>query len=509
MLCARHHPNPRRGLIEEQPVNKRKRLFAWGLENRLPEAWKITRSPVIFETEKMVIAKSNLEQFLPRDATLFKHLTQMRMLILTSNLNLVSLPPEIKYMRSLAKLDLSWCLGLKQLPGEIGELDSLEKLNLAGCCSLAGLPLSIGKLNKLMELNMQSCGIQYLPDEIGELTNLTYLCLNDCNQLQELPDALGKLSSLEKLDCDVLNISVIPKALGNLSSLKQLSFGACGGITEIPAEFVKLTNLVCLWFVNSQNLGVLPDELDKLAAAEGSLRVFNVYNTSIRRENLPPNLRALPEPFNGTIQDDEVDSTADNLDGPYWTHRRGMLVNTTSLYDPSNKEQRRSSFGIVRVVTLAKNEPFLSPRFVMAIRILYTMSNYKQTRHAIVRSGGVPVLLRCIDTGEDYDCAQCAAATLANMCVTPSTHKAIVDTPQGLDILTRALHRKDHVAACAFQSLLWIRQGDKIENDWTYHSETLEKCGHTDGHPGCACIWCQHYFNFFFKVPFLEVKNVF
>ncbi|KAG0575505.1 hypothetical protein KC19_5G008700 [Ceratodon purpureus] len=498
-------------IVEKESLKKRKRLFSWGMSNsRLLEEWHLSEEcedglmgdPVAFETETMVIARSGLEKFHPRDSILFKCLTRLRMLLLTSNLNLVSLPPEIGCLTSLEKLDLSWCLGLRELPREIGQLESLLKLNMAGCCSLTAIPCEIGKLKKLMELNMQSCGIVKLPEEIGELSSLTWLCLNDCNKLGVLPEAIGKLSSLVRLECDMLKISEIPKTFGNLSNLKYLSFGACHNMSKIPEEFVKLKNLVSLWCVNTRSLRVIPVALDQLAKEGGSLRVFNVYGTGVRWEHLPPNLRALPRPFDGTIRDPEADSTAENLDGPYWMHRRGMLVDTSSLYDPSNKDERRLSFGLVGVVTLAKMEPFLSQRFNMAIRIMYTMCNHAQTRHAILKYGGIPVLLRCVAEGDD-GCSDYAVATLSNICVTPSTHKAIVDA-QGLNVLTRALHRRDHVGSSAFNALGWIKAGDELEKDFTFTSEIYERCGHSFGHDGCACIWCQYE-----KQTFLSVKNIF
>jgi hypothetical protein len=497
-------------IVEEPPLKSRKRLFAWGVDNfRLLEKWNVSgkiedalKEEVIFETEMMVIARTGLEEFHPRDSILFKCLRRLRVLLLTSNLNLVSLPSAIGCMERLEKLDLSWCLGLKLLPPEIGQLGSLQKLNMAGCCLLSSIPREVGKLKKLMELNMQSCGVVELPEEIGELTSLTWLCLNDCSQLEALPESMGKLSSLVRLECDMLQIREIPKTLGDLSKLKYISFGACHCITAIPAEFVKLKNLISLWCVKTKSLEVVPDVLDKLVT-EGSLRVFNVYNTGVIWEHLPPKLHALPRPFDGTAQDAEADSTADNPDGPFWYRRRGMLVNARSLYDPSNKDERRLSFGLLGVVSLAKMEPFLSPRFNMAIRIMYTMANHLQTRHAIIKYGGLPVLLRCIAEGDPDDCGAYASATLVNICVTISTHKAIVDA-QGLEILTRALHRKGDVGRFAFEALKWISSGDRLEDDFTFTSKIYEICGHSSGHGGCACIWCQHS-----KETFLRIENVF
>lgn len=483
-------------LIEGKSVQHRERLFAWGIKRRLPDTWTSARSEcedlrsseseIIFDAEKMVIARSELNEFHQRDSILFKCLTRLRMLVLTSNFNLVSLPSEIGYMTALEKLDLSWCLALKSLPPEIGQMTGLEKLNMAGCCLLTRLPSEIGGLKKLLELNMQSCGVKELPPQLGDLTSLKYLCLNDCNTLDVLPPEMGKLSNLEKLECDMLKIDEIPEVLGNVTTLKHISFSACGGITKIPSQFAQLKSLVSMWFINSRNLSSVPDELDKLVT-EGSLQSFNVYNTKVVHENLPQALRELPLPFDGHPRDLEAESTAN----PYWSHKRGQLVDPTSCYDSGNKEERRVSFGLARMVALAKAEPFMSPRFQMAIRIMYTMANHDATRHTILKNGGIPVLLRCIDK-DLPSIGACAAATLTNICVTFSTHKAIVDA-RGLEILTRVLHRKNHVSSFAFQAILWIMEADKKEEDYAFTTEIYERCGHTFGHPGCACIYCQHH----------------
>ncbi|KAG0575506.1 hypothetical protein KC19_5G008800 [Ceratodon purpureus] len=482
-------------IIEELPLNKRRRLFAWGMSNsRLPEKWDILQNAsshdcedesreklVIFETEKMVITRSELKEFHPRDSILFKCLTRLRMLLLTSNLNLVSLPPEIGCLTSLEKLDLSWCLGLRELPREIGQLESLLKLNMAGCCSLTAIPCEIGKLKKLMELNMQSCGIVKLPEEIGELSSLTWLCLNDCNKLGVLPEAIGKLSSLVRLECDMLKIGEIPKTLGNLSNLKYMSFGACGNITKIPAEFAKLRQLISMSFAASHELKVVPDHLDRLGRkGTGNLTEFNVCNTRVKVEELPPNLLELQKCNKGNSRDSKVEAMVEDDMKLHGWHKRGVLVDTTSVFDPSNKAERRASFGLARIISMVKTEPFLSPRFDTAIRIMYTMANHDGTRHAIVRSGGLPVLLRCIAKGDPQRCGEYAAATLRNICMTYSTHKAVVDAG-GLEVLTRVLHRKNNIRFYAYQALVLITNGDVEEGDYAFTSEIYDRCGHYFG----------------------------
>jgi hypothetical protein len=481
--------------VEELPLQKRRRLFAWGMSNsRLPEKWNILQNArsedceddskeelAIFETEKMVITRSELKEFHPRDSILFKCLTRLRMLLLTSNLNLVSLPPEIGCLTSLEKLDLSWCLGLKVLPPEIGQVERLQKLNMAGCCSLSAIPCEVGKLKKLMELNMQSCGIDVLPDEIGELTSLTWLCLNDCRQLQALPEALGKLSSLVRLECDMLMISEIPKALGNLSNMEYLSFGACGHITKIPTEFVKLRKLKSMCFAASHDLKFVPDQLDKLARkGAGNLTEFNVCSTGVVIDELPPNLRELQKCCESNSRDSKVESMVEGDVKLHGWHKRGLLVDTTSVFDPSNKWERHASFGLARIISMVKTEPFLSSRFDTAIRIMYTMANHDGTRHAIVRSGGLPVLLRCIDKGDPGRCGEYAAATLRNICMTYSTHKAVYDA-RGLEVLTRVLYRKNDIRFYAYQALVLITNGDVQEGDYAFTSEIYDRCGHFFG----------------------------
>lgn len=496
-------------IVEEPNIEKRRRLFAWNIGNRLPEQWIshivrpdnfeghlcTSKHQIVLNVEKMVIARSELKQFHPKDVILFKCLARLHMLILTSNLNLISLPSAIRYMTCLEKLDISWCLSLKSLPQEIGELQSLQKVNMAGCCSLEEIPHGLGNLKKLLELNMQSCGVGKLPPEIGNLSSLTYLCLNDCNKLEVLPPEIGKLSNLERLECDMLRVPNIPEAFGCLTMLKHMSISACDGITEIPVQIGRLRNLESLWCKSSHNLHLVPNELDKLVGDEGMLTVFNISNTKVNREELPQGLRALQKQFDLNPRDNgEAAKCMAKLHPEYMlnsTHKRGDFADDrSSMYDPHNKQERRVSFGLARIVALAKMEPFMSPRFHMAIRIMRTMANHSGTRHAILQNGGIPILLRCIDKGCPMDCGENAAATLRNICVTFSTHKAIVDA-RGLEILTRVLHRKNAVSDLAYQALEIITDADCQEHDYTYTSEIYERCGHNFRARDCKCILCQ------------------
>lgn len=496
-------------IVEEPVIEKRRRLFASNIRNRLPEEWishvvrsndfegdtSASKHQIILNAEKMVIARSEVKQFHPEDLILFKCSAQLQMLILTSNLNLISLPSAIQYMTCLEKLDISWCLTLKSLPQEIGELQSLQKINMAGCCSLDEIPPGIGNLKKLLELNMQSCGVGKLPSEIGNLSSLTYLCLNDCSKLEVLPPEIGKLSNLEKLECDMLDVPNIPEAFGCLTMLKHMSISACNRITELPVQIGNLKNLESLWCKSSRELHLVPDELDKLVGDEGKLMVFNISSTNVNRDKLPPGLRELQKQFDINPRDNaEVTKSMARLHPEYMsgsTHRQGdVAADLSSMYDPHNKQERRVSFGLARIVTLAKMEPFMSPRFGMAIRIMRTMANHSGTRHAILQNGGIPVLLRCIDKGSPEACGENAAATLCNICVTFSTHKAIVDA-RGLEILTRVLHRKNTVSDLAYQALKIIEDADCQEYDYAYTSEINERCGHIFRASDCACILCQ------------------
>jgi hypothetical protein len=62
-------------IVEKESNQKRKRLFVWGMSScRLPEKWNLSEECeddsredlIIFVTEKLVIARTELKEFHPR-----------------------------------------------------------------------------------------------------------------------------------------------------------------------------------------------------------------------------------------------------------------------------------------------------------------------------------------------------------------------------------------------------------------------------------------------------------
>jgi hypothetical protein len=104
---------------------------------------------------------------------------------------LVELPPEIRLLHALGKLDLTDCSQLKVLTPEIGQLKELNTLILYGCSQLVVLPPEIGQLQALTRFTLGNCSrLQRLPAELGFLHALDTLDLNEaCEQLTLAPEA--------------------------------------------------------------------------------------------------------------------------------------------------------------------------------------------------------------------------------------------------------------------------------------------------------------------------------
>jgi hypothetical protein len=107
----------------------------------------------------------------------------------------------LSQFRALRILILSQNPGLSSLPEEIGDLSELKILNVEDCDTLVKLPDSICKLSKLETLNVGFCDeLCSLLEDIQKLTSLKKLVLCMCPKLKRLPDSMGDLTGLKVLD---------------------------------------------------------------------------------------------------------------------------------------------------------------------------------------------------------------------------------------------------------------------------------------------------------------------
>jgi len=107
----------------------------------------------------------------------------------------------LSQFRALRILILSQNPGLSSLPEEIGDLSELKILDVEDCDTLVKLPDSICKLSKLETLNVGFCDeLCSLLEDIQKLTSLKKLVLCMCPKLKRLPDSMGDLTGLKVLD---------------------------------------------------------------------------------------------------------------------------------------------------------------------------------------------------------------------------------------------------------------------------------------------------------------------
>ncbi|GLT50330.1 hypothetical protein SLA2020_238220, partial [Shorea laevis] len=112
--------------------------------------------------------------------------------------NITTIPEAFfDHMPGLKILDLSGNWKLVSLPSSVSKLEKLTTLLLENCGFLKGVP-SLSNLGGLKKLNLYGTSIEELPQGLCMLTNLKYLWLD--GKLSDIPDGLlRKLSKLQYL----------------------------------------------------------------------------------------------------------------------------------------------------------------------------------------------------------------------------------------------------------------------------------------------------------------------
>ncbi len=228
-----------------------------------------------------------------------QNLLQTITLLNLAALNLVILPPEIKYFRALQILNIS-SNRIVTLPPEIRQLTSLNVL-MASNNSLTSLPPEMGELRALIRLDLSKNCLKELPPQIGQLIQLMWLELED-NRLNKLPAEIGMLVALQHLYLNNNQLTTLPPEIGQLAALQEL-FLSHNRLIAIPSTIGNLHALHKFRLV-SNALTQLPDTIGQLAALQ-ELDLTHNHLTSLphtfaqlgvlqRLEVMSNQLRAVP-----------------------------------------------------------------------------------------------------------------------------------------------------------------------------------------------------------------------
>ena len=141
-----------------------------------------------------------------------------------------TLPPQLRNLSRLRRLDLGGNRLAGAIPAELGNLVALEELSLWNDDDL---------------LDPDDDGLTgAIPAALGNLVNLERLDLRENDLTDPIPAALGELTRLRELDLGRNELTgAIPAELGNLTRLRRLDLGRNRLAGPVPASLGRLTRL--------------------------------------------------------------------------------------------------------------------------------------------------------------------------------------------------------------------------------------------------------------------------
>ncbi|CAN6688287.1 unnamed protein product [Malus baccata var. baccata] len=215
--------------------------------------------------------------------------------------NLVSLPTDIRKLKSLKKLKLSSCSELKNFPeifepmkpsehlnlrctairellSSIEFLPALKSIQLSDCSRLSRISEGIRKLDRLNMVDLKDCSAFYKSLQISErIEHLNFLSLKG-TAVKKLHSSIENLIGLETLDLgECRKLSVVPGSIYSLTNLKTLSFRDCPALKELPSGSVRLQSLEVL-DLSCTSISEIPDGL----VGSTSLQKLDLSGSMIR-----------------------------------------------------------------------------------------------------------------------------------------------------------------------------------------------------------------------------------
>ncbi|GKV49905.1 hypothetical protein SLEP1_g56629 [Rubroshorea leprosula] len=198
--------------------------------------------------------------------------------------NLVSIPEEVKQLRSLVKLDICECPKLKFVPSLEG-LVSLKTVKVGDCDGLECLPSELLSCTALEELRIWNwCNLVSIPEELKQLQSLLVLDICECPKLKFVPslEGLVSLKTVVVEDCD--GLECLPSGLSSCTALEELRIWNCCNLVSIPEELKQLQSLLVLDIWECRKLRSFPEEI---LSSLASLKTLRLGHLSEELEEFP------------------------------------------------------------------------------------------------------------------------------------------------------------------------------------------------------------------------------
>ncbi|KAG0190477.1 cysteinyl-tRNA synthetase [Apophysomyces sp. BC1034] len=203
----------------------------------------------------------------------------LKELLLTNN-DYVTIPPSIRFIRSLESLNIS-SNRLRDLhPARLEELENLKILR-AFNNRLESLPQSFATLQHLTVLYISNNSFTKFPEVICQIASLAYLDIS-FNKITEFPDEIGNLVNLVRLIAIASRISgSLPLTFTKLVKLQEL---------DIRQNFITDLDVLC----QLPNLEIIHVDYNAISIVNcefANLKQFKMYKNHLTQFNLLPSRR--------------------------------------------------------------------------------------------------------------------------------------------------------------------------------------------------------------------------
>ncbi|GLU05047.1 hypothetical protein SLE2022_221710 [Rubroshorea leprosula] len=167
--------------------------------------------------------------------------------------------PSLEGLVSLKTVEVDDCDGLECLPSGLLSCTTLEELEICRCSNLVSIPEEVKQLRSLVKLNIWGCPKLNFVASLEGLVSLKTVGVEDCDGLECLPSGLSSCTALEELKVrNCCNLVSIPEELKQLRSLLVLDIRECRKLRSFPEEI--LSSLASL---KTLRLGPLSEELEE------------------------------------------------------------------------------------------------------------------------------------------------------------------------------------------------------------------------------------------------------